>query len=139
MSEEMPKRIEMIYEDATDNLRFLKQQQWTITRYALTAYAALFAVTLALDNGRSNGLIIAAVWLVALFSVAILINFIFALKRFRRRIAWVYSNAFHKAEREALRLGEQKDLFNRIMFICTLMGVCAGGAAITTLAILCHK
>jgi hypothetical protein len=42
MSEEMPKRIEMIYEDATDNLRFLKQQQWTITRYALTAYAALF-------------------------------------------------------------------------------------------------
>jgi hypothetical protein len=54
MFEEMPKRIELIFQDAFDNLRFFKQQQWIITRYALTAYAALFALGLALDNERKH-------------------------------------------------------------------------------------
>jgi hypothetical protein len=139
MSEEMPKRIEMIFQDATENLRFLKQQQWIITRYALTAYAALFAVMLALDNERSHALILVAVWLVAVFSIAILFNFILALKKFRGRIAWIYRNAFHKAERDELELGKQKDLFNRIVFVCGLMGVCLARAAIATLAILCPR
>jgi hypothetical protein len=35
--QEMPHRIEMVYKDALDNLKFLKEQQWPITRYALTA------------------------------------------------------------------------------------------------------
>ena len=41
MSEEKTKRLELIYQDAATNLRFLKQQEWIITRYALTAYAVL--------------------------------------------------------------------------------------------------
>ena len=40
----MPKHVQMVYKDALDNLMFLKQQQWRIINYALTAYAALFAV-----------------------------------------------------------------------------------------------
>jgi hypothetical protein len=39
----MPRRIELFYKDALDNLMFIKQQQWAVTRYALTAYVALFA------------------------------------------------------------------------------------------------
>ena len=35
MPDEMPKRIEMIFQDAVDNLRFIKQQEWTVTNYAL--------------------------------------------------------------------------------------------------------
>jgi len=138
MSEDMPKRIEIIFQDATDNLRFLKQQQWIITRYALTAYSALFAVSLILDNERSKALILVAVVLVAVFSVTILVNFIFTLKKFRGRIAWIYRNAFHKAERDALKLGEQKDLFNRVIYVWGLICVCLLGAAIAALAILCH-
>src|SRR6476646_3605709 len=41
MSEDKTKRLEFIYQDAATNLRFLKQQEWVITRYALTAYAVL--------------------------------------------------------------------------------------------------
>jgi len=41
---ELPNHIELIYKNAEDNLRFIKQQQWSITRYALTAYSALFVV-----------------------------------------------------------------------------------------------
>jgi hypothetical protein len=36
MSEEKTKRLELIYQDAATNLRFLKQQEWVITR--LRAY-----------------------------------------------------------------------------------------------------
>ena len=35
MSDKMPRRIEMIFQDAVDNLRFIKQQEWTVTNYAL--------------------------------------------------------------------------------------------------------
>jgi hypothetical protein len=41
---ELPNHIELICKNAEDNLRFIKQQQWSITRYALTAYDALFVV-----------------------------------------------------------------------------------------------
>jgi hypothetical protein len=41
---ELPNHIELICKNAEDNLRFIKQQQWSITRYALTAYGALFVV-----------------------------------------------------------------------------------------------
>ena len=35
---DMPKRMEAIFQDASHNLRFFKQQQWTVTNYALVAY-----------------------------------------------------------------------------------------------------
>ena len=38
----MPKHIEMLYQDAVDNVRFAKQQQWSVTYYALLVYAAVF-------------------------------------------------------------------------------------------------
>lgn len=44
MSEEKTKRLELIYQDATTNLRFLKQQEWVITTYALTAYLCSLAL-----------------------------------------------------------------------------------------------
>jgi len=35
---ELPNHIELICKNAEDNLRFIKQQQWSIARYALAAY-----------------------------------------------------------------------------------------------------
>ena len=73
-----------------------------------------------------------------MFSAAVLVSFIIALKKFRRRIHWIYRNAFHEAERVELKLDERKGPFNRILFIGGLIGVSVGGATITTLAILCR-
>ena len=38
----IPDQILAIYQDAVDNLRFVKQQQWRVTNYALLVYAAVY-------------------------------------------------------------------------------------------------
>ena len=74
MSDDMPKRIEVIFQDATHNLQFFKQQQWTVTNYALAAYAALFALAhIAEDTGPGvRVIVIAAISLVSVYSIVIL-------------------------------------------------------------------
>lgn len=37
-----PRHVQALYQDAVDNLRFAKQQQWNVTNYAALVYAALF-------------------------------------------------------------------------------------------------
>jgi hypothetical protein len=41
---EMSKPAEILYRAFVDELRFAKQQQWTITNYVLLVMAAVFAV-----------------------------------------------------------------------------------------------
>src|SRR5262245_11375429 len=86
--EEMPKRMEVIYQDATHNIRFFKQQQWTVTNYALAGYAALFAVAhIAKQAGQPlKVIVIAAIALIAAYNVAILLAFVDSLDKFRKRI-----------------------------------------------------
>src|SRR6476469_9894925 len=103
MSEEMPKRIELVYQDAVENLRFLKQQQWTVTNYAFLTYAALIA--LAQLTEASKDLLIVAVWLVFVYSVFVLASFMWSTGKFRRRVKWIYENFFpNKKEDTALEL-----------------------------------
>jgi hypothetical protein len=112
MSDDMPKRIEVIFQDATHNLRFFKQQEWTVTNYALAAYAALFAVAhIAKQAGPPlRVIVIAAIVLVAAYSIAILLSFVDSLEKFRGRIEWIYKKYFECEEREALGLGARKGL-----------------------------
>jgi hypothetical protein len=134
---DIPKRAELLYKDAVDNLRFFKQQQWSITRYALAAYGALYAVSKIAETGwLDKTLLIAAVWLVAGFSLAVLYRFIASLEKFRGRITWFYKTNFPCEEREALGLGEPKDLFNRAGLIWGLIARSLVGAVIATVAIL---
>jgi hypothetical protein len=134
---DVPKRAELLYKDTTDNLRFFKQQQWTITRYALAAYAALYAASKIAKTGcLEKALLVAAVWLVAVFSLVVLHRFIVSLEDFRGRIAWFYRTHFPCEEREALGLGGHKDQFNRAGLIWSLMGLSLAGAIISTVAIL---
>jgi hypothetical protein len=132
---DLTKPIEAVYKDAVDNLRFIKQQEWTVTRYALTAYAALFAVAKIAPNASDKIFLIAATCLVALFSLMILCSLLDSLEKFRSRIGWVYKNYFSCDEREGLRLSEPKGIFNTYGFIVGLMIVSLLGAAITSLAI----
>jgi hypothetical protein len=41
MAKEMTKRVEIFYQDALDNIRHIKQQEWVATRESLIAIAAL--------------------------------------------------------------------------------------------------
>jgi hypothetical protein len=133
--QEMPHRIEMVYKDALGNLKFLKEQQWPVTKYALTAYGVLFTAAKVIDEPSYNGLLIAAVWLVFLFSLAILISFMHGIRRFRARVRWIYDNFFKAEEVEGLRLDQPKHIFDRFGFGGGLIIVSAVGALLATLAI----
>jgi hypothetical protein len=93
--DDMPKRVEMLYQDARANLGFIKHQQWRVTSYALTAYAALYTLAVAIKATEAEKCVIfLAILLVAAFTVAVLLSFRAGLKKFRDRIAWVYTNTF---------------------------------------------
>jgi hypothetical protein len=139
MPEEMPRRIEMIHKDAVDNLRFIKQQEWTVTNYALAAYAALFAVAHIAKDATPwlRIIVIAAIILVAAYSVAILAGFIDSLDKFRDRMNWIYEKYFECEERVALGLRVRKGLFNRVGFAAVLILVSLTGAALASIAVWC--
>ena len=133
--QEMPNRILFVYKDALDNLKFLKEQQWPVTKYALTAYGVLFAAVKVINAPSYNGLFIAAVWLVFLFSLVVLVSFMHGMRRFRARVRWIYDNCFPGNEQEGLRLGQPKNFFDRFGFGGGLMAVSLIGAILATLAI----
>ena len=45
MHKSMTRHVEIFYQDALDNIRHIKQQEWTATRDSLVAIAALTLVT----------------------------------------------------------------------------------------------
>jgi hypothetical protein len=133
MSEEKTKRLELIYQDAATNLRFLKQQEWVITRYALTAYAVL--VGLATQMTFRCPLVVAVV-LTAGLDTVILHQFIGSMQRFRDRIDWIHRYAYPPEEQKPLRLVESDGLLNTSLYIHILIFIALVGAGIAIWAIL---
>ena len=66
MPKSMTRHVEIFYQDALDNIRHIKQQEWTATRDSLVAIAALTLVTPFWAQGRPW--LIGAVWLVAVLN-----------------------------------------------------------------------
>ena len=130
---EETKRLDLIYQDAATNLRFLKQQEWVITRYALTAYAVL--VALATQMTFRLPLMI-AVFLIAVFDAVILHQFIGSMQRFRDRIDWIHKYAYPPEEQKPLRLGESDGPLNTSVYIHILILISVAGAALAAWAIL---
>jgi hypothetical protein len=132
---EMPNRILVVYKDALDNLKLLKEQQWPVTKYALTAYGVLFAAVKVINTPSFNGLFIAAVWLVFLLSLVVLVSFMHGMRRFRARVRWIYDNCFPGNEQEGLGLGQPKHFFDRFGFGGSLIATSFLGALLASLAI----
>jgi hypothetical protein len=130
---EESKRLDLIYQDAAINLRFLKQQEWAITRYALTAYAVL--VGLATQVTFRLPLVIAVV-LIAVVAAVILHQFIGSMQRFRDRIDWIHKYAYPPEEQKPLRLGESDGPLNASVYIHILVLISVAGAALAAWAIL---
>ena len=42
---QMPAHVQAAYEDAVNNVIFLKRQQWVATNYAIVVYAAIFVIS----------------------------------------------------------------------------------------------
>jgi hypothetical protein len=103
---QMPSHVEVAYQDAVNNITFLKRQQWIATNYALLVYAALFVVSAEYfsrtDFARNwLGIIAIVTFLVHLYMVYL---FQGAMDKFRGRLDWIYRTYFSREEQTGLDL-----------------------------------
>jgi hypothetical protein len=98
--EDFPSRLQVFYQDCVDNIRFLKQQQWRATNYALLVYAAAYFVRKETPLHTCYGKAALTAILVVTFGINVwlLIDNYRSLSRFRSRIDWIYRNKFPSYE-----------------------------------------
>lgn len=116
---DMPKRVEALYRDASQNLVFLKTQQVTITNYALVAYAAVVTVRWHHGSEAMPFLFQFLLANAAIVGLAVSLYFLHELEgtmtKYRERLAWIYRAHFSCEEIDALKLprtsGRPKGIF----------------------------
>jgi hypothetical protein len=112
----MPKRIEMVYQDALNNIGFIKKQEWIIAGYGLTIHAA--AVALWNQFGSSLAslqcFLTVATVAAAIYGILVLVGFAQGLIKWRKRLDWIYRNYFDERERAELALGQRPPLTETI-------------------------
>jgi hypothetical protein len=97
---QMPEHVGAAYRDASENIIFLKRQQWLATNYVLLLYAAIFVIS-AHYFSRTD---IARNWLGVLTISAFVIHWWVlhllqnAIAKFRNRLDWIYSTYFSGEE-----------------------------------------
>lgn len=106
---EMPKRIEIAYKDALDNIALLKKQQWVIVGYAVAIHAAIFTVCEKIQPPPyARFLLILVIVVVSVYGIVVLHSFYDGMDKFRNRLKWIYVNRFDADEQKSL-LGLDKD------------------------------
>jgi hypothetical protein len=129
----VPERLALIFQNASENVWFLKQQQWRVTNYALLAYAALFALRHynAVEPTATDIRVLRLCLLaIAAFQLALLINLQFSLQKFRARIREIYKY-YKPEERAALGLSIEPASFWQDPYI--FLGLAA--ASVTALGV----
>jgi hypothetical protein len=130
---QMPEHVGAAYQDAVDNIRFFKRQQWLATNYALLVYAAIFIISAhyfsRTDFARNLlGLLTIVTFGVHWYMMNVLER---AITKFRDRLRWIYKTYFSDDERVglALDLGQrpQPEVF------ISLLAVSLIGAVLTAI------
>lgn len=102
-------QMEKLYEDAISNIQFLKRQQWMATNYTLVIFAALYGLKkeIAPHIGESNlggSLLSMVAFLTLCAAIFTLNNQQASLRKFRRRLVYIYERYFTCEQREELAL-----------------------------------
>ena len=132
--DEIPQRIALIFQDAVDNIRFFKRQQWTVMMFTATAFGALYAAAAVFD-GASKLLLVVATVAVALLAASFLNSYRASLAKFRARIRWIYEHHFPYQERQGLGLGKEKSHANKVGYNSSLISLVFVGMALAIVAI----
>jgi preprotein translocase subunit Sss1 len=103
---QMSSHVQVAYQDAVNNITFLKRQQWIATNYALLVYAALFVISAEYfsrtDFARNwLGIIAIVTFLIHLYMIYL---FQGAMDKFRERLDWIYRTYFNREEQTGLGL-----------------------------------
>jgi preprotein translocase subunit Sss1 len=103
---QMSSHVQVAYQDAVNNITFLKRQQWIATNYALLVYAALFVISAEYfsrtDFARNwLGIIAIVTFLIHLYMIYL---FQGAMDKFRERLDWIYRTYSNREEQTGLGL-----------------------------------
>ena len=131
MPKKITRQIEIAYKDALDNLMFLKQQEWAITRYALAVYAALFALRAALKSTDIDRVLEIIVIVAAVFATSYLVSFELTIAKHRNRLRQIYCVYFTDNERKDFDLNPGHGCFNKFAFVGGFLLAIIAGAAIS--------
>ena len=130
----------ILYQDAVDNIQFLKEQQWRVTNYAALIYAATLYFFSQEWFGRPD----VSHLLAMLSGVACLANIVVvwvmqkSMSKFRKRVQWMYQNQFTSTQKQELDLVPRNLTEDRkIATLLTLFTVL--GAALTTYVVIVDK
>src|SRR5262245_16425756 len=90
----MPLHVETVMKALFDELRFMKQQQWTITNYGVLILAAIFAVRQLLTFNHSQTYLKGAALLIAIAVSGLLLRIHLDVAGTRYRLDDVHNNFF---------------------------------------------
>ena len=136
MGDELPRRIELIYQDAVENIRFFKAQQWTITNYAFFTLTNATLVALAQLTIAPRWVFIIAVWAAFVYHSLVMRGLALAVRKFRRRVRWIYEHHFPSVTEDAgLKLVKDKGTISRLWYVRFLVISFAIAAGLATFAI----
>jgi hypothetical protein len=113
------------YKDATDNLIYLKREQFQITYYTWLLLAALYILSRQIKSEDTTMILKAGVGAVTGASISILWAFQAAINRFRKRLGYIYATYFDETDRIGLGL-DAKDSHRGVVGLLTLVCLIAG-------------
>jgi hypothetical protein len=127
---------EALYQDAVENIRFAKLQQWRVTNYAVAIYAAAFFLrtTPPLDTCGGKAALTCLLAIVCAFSLFVLSRLQDSISKFRNRIGWFYERHFMPADRRKLVMEPKSFWFDPGIFVGLM--VVSVSAAILVLVVI---
>ena len=103
---QMPAHVQAAYEDAVNNVIFLKRQQWVATNYAIVEYAAIFVISDQFYSRTDFARNTLGIVTLVTFGTHWYMMYLFqrAVNKLRRRLDWIYQTYFSREERVGLDL-----------------------------------
>src|SRR5262245_30358001 len=103
---QMPSHVGVAYQDAVNNISFLRRQQWIATNYALLIYAALFVVSAAYFSRTDFARTWLGIFAIATFLIHFYMVYLFqgAMDKSKDRLDWIYRTYFNREEQTGLDL-----------------------------------
>lgn len=131
---EMRDPIKVFYQDAIDNIRFAKQQEWRVTNYALIVLAVIFGIDREIiepGNQWERGVLMVLTIVAGGLGIYYLHSFREFAEKMRTRLKAIYEDYFSCAERRRLNIDPARSLRGDHPVIGrTLMGVIAIAVAV---------
>jgi hypothetical protein len=120
----MPSQVNIAYQDAVDNLVYLKSQQSSVTNYVLLAEAAIFLIARypGLSTGGTDRLFLKVLAVIAaLLGIAVLWQMQASMEKYRDRLANIYKRYFDTEELVDFRLETTPDRSLGNLFVVAVL------------------